>query len=398
MPNRSTIDQISAVRLIVEKFREFRNGRSLYIAFIDLKAAFDSIDRRSLWSALEAIGLPSKLLNLFSALYDKSESCVKIGNKYSDWFPITSGVRQGCVAAPDLFNVIIDHLMTEVSPRIQGVYIGNYKLTDLEYADDTTLFASSGQELHESLKAFSTEAAKLGLEVNWTKTKLMHVGEGAIPHPINIMGQDIEFVDSFVYLGSTISANGEIRTEVNRRRGLAAGVLRSLWRPVWRHRNISRRVKLRIFNATVLPVLLYGAETWPLPKSMAGRISGFETRALRTIEGIRLDRHITNDELRRITGQTPILRILAQRRLRWFGHICRMPREIPTKAALDLDPSAIGWRRPRGAPRSRWLDIVSKDLQGLGLTVEQAKAAALDRRRWRSLVSLVVSTPSWQET
>ena len=217
----------------------------------------------------------------------------------------------------------------------------------------------------------------------------MFVGEGAIPHPINIKGQDIEFVDSFVYLGSTVSANGEILTEV----------LRSLWRPVWRRRGISRGVKLRIFNATVLPVLLYGAETWPLPKSMAKRVSDFETRALRIIEQIRWDRHVSNDELRRITGQPlPVLRTLAQRRLRWFGHVCRFSRAIPTSVILDLDPSVIGWGRLRGAPRTRWRDVVAKDLEGLGLTVESARTAARDRRLWRSLVHLVVSTPSWQET
>lgn len=84
--------------------------------------------------------------------------------------------------------------------QIQGDFLGNYQQTELEYVDDTILIASSREEISDSLKLFLTEATKSGLEVNWTKTELMYVGEGALPHPINIMRQDIEFVDSFEYL------------------------------------------------------------------------------------------------------------------------------------------------------------------------------------------------------
>jgi len=109
MPNRSTIHQISALHLIIEKTREFRKGRHLYIAFIDLKTAFDSVDHASLWAILACIGVPGKILRLFKKLYGDSQSCVRINGKISEWLNINSGVRQGCVAAPDLFNCVVDH-------------------------------------------------------------------------------------------------------------------------------------------------------------------------------------------------------------------------------------------------------------------------------------------------
>jgi len=109
LPNRSTIDQISSLRLIIEKTREFRKGRHLYLAFIDLKAAFDSVDHASLWAILACIGVPGKILRLFKKLNGDSQSCVRINGKLSEWFNINSGVRQGCVAAPDLFNCVVDH-------------------------------------------------------------------------------------------------------------------------------------------------------------------------------------------------------------------------------------------------------------------------------------------------
>ena len=130
MPGRSTIDHISAVRLMVEKAYEFRSGRQMYLAFIDLRAAFDSVDHRSLWKIVERLGTPPKLVNLFRQLYSDAESCVRVNGNTTDWFKITSGVRQGCMAAPDLFNCIIDHLMQKVSHRFNDFNFGKFPLND----------------------------------------------------------------------------------------------------------------------------------------------------------------------------------------------------------------------------------------------------------------------------
>lgn len=63
---------------------------------------------------------------------------------------MTSGVRQGCVAAPELFNCVIDHLMSRVCERIPGVLFSKYALKVLEYADDTTLFSETADQLSEA--------------------------------------------------------------------------------------------------------------------------------------------------------------------------------------------------------------------------------------------------------
>ena len=81
MPNRSTIDHISALRLIIEKARAFHKVRHLYIAFLDLKAAFDTVDHASLWKILAALGTPDKYVSLFQALYSTAESCVRVNSK-----------------------------------------------------------------------------------------------------------------------------------------------------------------------------------------------------------------------------------------------------------------------------------------------------------------------------
>ena len=87
-----------------------------------------------------------------------------------------SGVRQGCVVAPDHFNCVIDHLMcqmkTVAGPSL-GIDLDNWRLTDMDYADDIALFSPSSEDLLAVLSILSSEAAKGGMSISWTKTKAM---------------------------------------------------------------------------------------------------------------------------------------------------------------------------------------------------------------------------------
>lgn len=89
-----------------------------------------------------------------------------------------------------------------------------------------------------------------------------------------------------------------------------AGSDRAVW-PLQTY-SVSHKTKLRIYNAAVFPVPLYGAESWPLNNSLAERSDGFDSRALSTIENIRWHYHVTNTELRDRTHQPPTSRLATQ--------------------------------------------------------------------------------------
>ena len=84
----------------------------------------------------------------------------------------TSGVRQGCVVAPDLFNCVIGHLLcqlkTAAGPSL-GTDLDNWRVTDMDYAVDIALFSSSSGDLSVSLSILRKEAAKVGMSISWTK-------------------------------------------------------------------------------------------------------------------------------------------------------------------------------------------------------------------------------------
>ena len=70
-----------------------------------------SVDRNSLWQLVASLGIPPTILSLFMALYTDILSCVRVDGLNSEWFPILSGVLQGCAVAPDLFLAPMDWLM-----------------------------------------------------------------------------------------------------------------------------------------------------------------------------------------------------------------------------------------------------------------------------------------------
>ena len=97
----STLDAILALCLLVEIHREFQ--QPLHVTFVDLKAAFDSVDRNTLWKAMRGVGVSSVLMNLIVDLHTATSARVRLAGCLSEPFTTTSGVRQGCVLAPTLF-------------------------------------------------------------------------------------------------------------------------------------------------------------------------------------------------------------------------------------------------------------------------------------------------------
>ena len=105
-----------------------------------LKKAFDSVHRETLWDLLHLRVIPARIIGLLTGLYSGTVSAVKCGGCVSRFFPVNTGVRQGCVLAPLLFNTCMDWVLCRnVEQSHCGAYVGNTKITDLVFADDADL-------------------------------------------------------------------------------------------------------------------------------------------------------------------------------------------------------------------------------------------------------------------
>ena len=107
--NRGTVDMIFVLRQIQEKCREQNMG--LCAAFVDLTKAFDSISRDGLWKILARLGCPSKCLTILCQLHEGQQGQVKHNRSLSGSFPISNGVKQGCVLAPTLFSIFFSIML-----------------------------------------------------------------------------------------------------------------------------------------------------------------------------------------------------------------------------------------------------------------------------------------------
>jgi hypothetical protein len=141
-----------------------------------------------------------------------------VNGRRSPFFQITTGVRQGCAVAPELFNVIIDYVMTRTTSRLSfGLKFGDRVITDADFADDLAILADSMEQLLEALRILREEAAKVGLQINWTKTKIMAIdpsSPAANPSVSLDSTTSIEVVQRFTYLGSIISSDGSLLSEL----------------------------------------------------------------------------------------------------------------------------------------------------------------------------------------
>ena len=383
-PKKSTVDRILALRVLVERRLEFQQG--FLAAYVDFKKAFDSVHRDSLWGLLRLRGIPPGIIGLLSGLYSDTESAVKCGGGISSFFPVSAGVRQGCVLAPTLFNACMDWVLGRtVDSSPCGASIGNFIVTDLDFADDAVILAESLEALVTALEALHEEAKPLGLKVSWTKTKVQEFGDllGDDIQSVRACGENIEILDSFTYLGSVVHNDGGSGWEVTRRLGLAYGVMDSLNRSIWRSRYLTRRTKTRLFRALVLPVLLYGSETWTLTSALKARLDSFGTKCLRRIMGYTWRDRVSNQRILRETGVTPITSQIYERQLQLYGHVARLPEEDPAHRVIS-ERIDSGWRRPRGRPRNSWLKQVDSICLGtLGIGRAAAwRLAGRDPERW----------------
>ena len=140
---------------------------------------------------------------MIEVVYTNTESCVRVDGNTSDSFQVRSGMRQGCVLAPDSLNVVMDWILERsTSIAMHGASVADENFSDLDYTDDVALLTELMELLQSALKVFAAKAAPIGQAVNWKKTKIQSLSDFLPPiGDLNIGGIHVEAVTSFTYLG-----------------------------------------------------------------------------------------------------------------------------------------------------------------------------------------------------
>ena len=118
-PNRSTTGMMFVIRRLQELARKKRIP--LYICFIDLTKAYDSVDRTLSWTVLACFGVPQNIVSVIRQFHDGMRACVRLDDRMcSRWFAVEQGLRQGCVLAPLLLNIFFAAVINVASTRFKA--------------------------------------------------------------------------------------------------------------------------------------------------------------------------------------------------------------------------------------------------------------------------------------
>ena len=177
-----------------------------------------------------------------------------------------------------------------------------------------------------------------------------------------------------------IHQEGGCKVEVEKRIGKAWDRWRSLT-GVLCDKKVPTRLKMLLYKVCIRPAMLYGHEIWPLTQRLEDRICTSEMRMLRYIQGISLEEHLRNEEIREKAGIEAISIVMRKRRLQWYGHVCRRKESDDIKKVTNVK---VNGKRGRGRPKHRWKDTIKADMKMWKLETKDTD----DRERWRALIEL----------
>ena len=173
-----------------------------------------------------------------------------------------------------------------------------------------------------------------------------------------------ENVEKFRYLGETVTNTNDIHEEIKRRINMGNACYYS-FEKILSSRLLSKELKVNTYKTIILPVVLYGCETWSLTL-----------------------RELHNAELHALYSSPNMIRSLESRRLRWAGHVARMEQSRNAYRVLVGKPER---KKPLGRPRRRWEDNIKMDLREVGFDYGEWIDLAEDRDQWRANLRAVMN-------
>ena len=245
-------------------------------------------------------GIPKQIVNAIAVIYSSNKSKVRLGEKLSEAFHITTGVLQGDTLAPFLFIIILDYILKQTDPN-HGIKThlpdSDVSLPDLDFADDIVSFDSKETAAGEHLQNLEREAATVGLKINGDKSKILLVNyqfSNQLPTSL----EKLEIVEDFKYLGAKIVSSYD---DFKRRCGIAWS---KFWRleKVWRSTKISLKLKLRLFDSLIL--------SWTTTQKLKNELNAFGTSCYRMLLNTRKIDRSTNQHVLNVTQRKHLSKIL----------------------------------------------------------------------------------------
>ena len=359
--NYSTIDHIFTLYSIVEK--TLSSNSKLYVAFVDFKKAFDSVNRNALWNVLRKSGVNGKLYMALKAVYSSVLACVRVNGRYSDYFECFNGVKQGCLLSPHLFSFFINELAVELSKKGKhGVQIipGTIEIFLLLFADDVVLLSQTVKGLQNQLNVLKGEADRLGLRVNLQKTNIIVFRKGghlSQQEKWFYGTEEVTTVNTYKYLGTIFSTKLSLNYtwEESCRKG-KRGVIQIL-KSLKKLNCTDCSIFWKLFDSQIQPILTYAGEIWGVLSNTT--VERVHTYAIKRF--LQIPIHSSNTILYGETGRYPLYIRTYVKSIKYWLKLLKLPQARLCRQAYDMMLNQLDH-----FPRENWASRIKAILQKHG--------------------------------
>ena len=201
---RSTVDQAAVLHQVVcQRLRE-----PTVLAFLDIRAAYDSVDRAILWQRCLSAGMPTTIVSVLRAMFDENQSRVVLDGACSRWFNNHVGLLQGSSLSPLLYAIFIDELAIQLQLKMPTVRLGDMDINSTLYADDIALIAASIETCQSMLDLCHVFARENHFEFGAQKCEILTARLPRQEAPLKLGVDELAFCSRFKYLGISFGAQG----------------------------------------------------------------------------------------------------------------------------------------------------------------------------------------------
>lgn len=333
-----TLDQIA--RFESETKKALYERKCCIAIFFDLSKAYDGVWHLGLVGQLVRCGIRGKLLRWIEEFLKRRSYKVYYEGEFSDEFPISSGVPQGSILSPTLFNVMISNI-----PHVQGVNMA-------EYADDIVIYTSDSnvklatQRLQRQVNELTKYLDEWGFQLNENKTKGLMLTLCKFTNPIiKINNIPIEFVQQYKYLGMTLdrprlSWSSHIKILIDKCIK-KVNIIKAISGHQW---GADRVILLKLYKAIVRSIMDYGSIFYmTASRTLLDKLNKIQNTCLRIALGARKTSPILSLE---VESHVPPLFIHRNSVLmKYYFRLCELPETVPvTRELFNENPTSLYYR------------------------------------------------------